>query len=316
MKCKKRQSIRASAVILLAGILLSLASCTRAAAPGGETPSGEPSAPTVPIEHAYRETALPVNIKGAAMLAYSGGRIYFDRQDAPGGPSVVSASLDGSEETVVWSREAEEPYSEMMGYSLTCFTADGEGNLFTVSRYVYPDDNDPNMPAYRDELTKTSPDGTELYSVDLTTLLDGAPVEVFGIAADGAGNAYLLGGGGMSIYALDGAAGALKFTVSENSPVMNITHSGDGSVIYAAMGFDPGASDMTYSMKTIDYAAGTASEMPPNAGDTFTDFSGIFAGAGDNAFFARFANKIYGFKSGDMTAEVIVDLLNSDIDPA
>ncbi|MDR1330250.1 MAG: hypothetical protein LBK23_11680, partial [Oscillospiraceae bacterium] len=40
------------------------------------------------------------------------------------------------------------------------------------------------------------------------------------------------------------------------------------------------------------------------------------AGAGDNAFFARFANKIYGFKSGDMTAEVIVDLLNSDIDPA
>jgi hypothetical protein len=90
----------------------------------------------------------------------------------------VSASLDGSEEIVVWSREPAEPYSdaepysELFGYSLICFTADGAGNLFTVSRYAYPDENDPNMPAYRDELTKTSPDGAELYTIDLSKLLD------------------------------------------------------------------------------------------------------------------------------------------------
>jgi hypothetical protein len=312
-----------SALLLIASLCLPLASCAREPSPAPGTPPGGPSEPPVPLEHAYTEAELPVDAGGAGLFAYSGGRLYSDRQDASGGVSIISASLGGPEETAVWQREAPGQHSEEpLGYTLVCFNVDGEGNIFTVSRFSYPDENDPNVISYREELAKTSPGGEELYAYDLASLPGGEPSAISAVETDGAGNAYLYDGGKGCVYVFDGASGEPKFTVAEpaGTQIAAMTRANDGAIVYIAMTYYqppdmPGVYMSSYVMKTIDFAAGAATDGAAydNAGNRY--FMKIFAGSGDYAFYFINGTEVLGFKLGEMADETVLSFMNSDLDP-
>ncbi|MDR2421511.1 MAG: hypothetical protein LBD49_05375 [Oscillospiraceae bacterium] len=312
-----------AALLLTAFLCLSLASCAREAAPVTSAPSGEPSAPPVPLEHAYTETELPVDAKGASLFAYFGGKLYYDKQGAPGGASIISASLDGSEEAAVWRREVAAPYSEASpGYTLSCFSVDGEGNIFTVSSFAYPDENDPNVMAYREELIKTSPDGAELYACDLASLPGGEPSAITAVETDGAGNVYLFDEGKGCLYVFDGASGEPKFTVTEpaGTQIAAMALANDGQILYIALTYSqppdaPGVYIPSYVMKTIDFAAGTATEGEAYDASDGVYFTKIYAGSGDYAFYFMNGAEMFGFKLGEMAAETVLSFMNSDLDP-
>jgi ABC-type glycerol-3-phosphate transport system substrate-binding protein len=314
------------ACILALATLLALASCTGASAPASETPSDTPSAPSVPIEHAYTETTLPVDASGATKLNYSGGRLYFDRTSSPGGVGIVSVAPDGSDEQTAWERvylptEIDDSNVGSFGYTLSGFTADADGNLFIVSRFVYPDENNPNVTAYRDELIKVSPDGEELYAYDLMELPDGEPIYITSVETDVAGNAYLLDAGKACVYVFDGVSGELKFTVTEEAgtQINEMTRSNDGEIIYIAMTYrqvpdQPGAYSGAYLLKTIDFARGAASDGTTSE-DPDKYFMNVFAGSGDYSFYYKPDKEILGFKLASMTDETVMSFMNSDLDP-
>jgi ABC-type glycerol-3-phosphate transport system substrate-binding protein len=320
-------------MLLLLSLLLSLASCTRADAPEGDAPSGAPSNETAaPIKYAYSETELNMNVSGADFFAYSGGRLYYDKRSAPGTAAIFSvsvedaqASLDADDGAPVWERVYFLPnmsgYDVELGYSLQGLSVDADGNLFIATLLTFPDENDPNVIDYRQELIKVSPDGTELYSIDLAALPDGEPSVISRLETDDAGNVYLFDSSARFIYAFDGAVGELKFIIKETKDVYisDMSRSNDGTIIYAASKtaadpMQPSYYFTTFEMKTIDFARG-ASYGEPFKGAPERFIVEMLDGSGDYAFYFHNGTILYGVKPDSMTEEPVMNFLNSDIQP-
>jgi ABC-type glycerol-3-phosphate transport system substrate-binding protein len=323
---KKLSKHFTAAAALLSLLSLTLSGCNGAVKPASsDAPDVTGVQPEkIAFENVYAETQLPVEFHGYGnSVLCAGERIYYSTtlrsEGEPGGgdaaaetQKLISCDLGGGDEKIHWEQttEPDDGASAVQNTQLYAFDADADGNLWLVVPEIVPDDSGEQESKTR--LVKLAPDGTEIFSTDMS-LPESAQSNVIygaGLEHDAAGNIYLHI---QDIYVFS-ADGEYAFALKEPlGGIQSMTATNDGGMIYITL--DTTGAAASYVAKPIDFAAKSAGAAI-NLG-----ISGYFyntaRGSGEYLFYYRHQSGIYGAKldtaSGAFTGVKVVDFINSDI---
>ncbi|MDR0861348.1 MAG: hypothetical protein LBN30_01005 [Oscillospiraceae bacterium] len=311
----KRRKITAIAVVITLALAL-LAGCgTTPASPGeSASPSSAPGA-TVGATLAYKASALPVEFAGGSKLAVAGGRVYYDAADyAANSFKILSADFaGGGARTDVEVKNPVPDSTSFENTSLLALAVDDAQNVWYMTAYTFADLSDPSLPPVIENsvlLNKSAPGAEEVITIDLTNATGGQPFSPNALCADADGNVYAASSN--DVVAV-GADGEIAFALHEPTAyIAGLVRGGDGKAVYLTSATS--GSTTTQVVKTIDFAAQSASATTYTGSRQFT---AIFPGGGDYAFYARDWSYISGVKlaaDGSISDEPVIGFVDSDID--
>ena len=229
---------------------------------------------------------------------------------------IISLGDDGKE-TAIWEKEFTYPvYNEqrepvvgeeeefIVYENIYAFSIDAGGNLWifmNTERYS----QNYNVSESKMMLTKYAPDGTMLASSDISDITSAG--EYFypsNVCFSGTGDLCTMSYD--AIYVFDGETAEFDFKITEQGYMNGMTTTNTGDVIYMMR------PQMEYEIKAVDFEAKKAGPAMLYSGNIY--FNTVAAGSGDYSFYTVQNDYIYGFKLDTMTADVIVNFTNSDVD--
>ena len=194
---------------------------------------------------------------------------------------------------------------DMIEYeNIYAFSIDTAGNLWVfvgIERYS----RDYSMNESIVTLTKYAPDGTELVSSDISEIAGaGGYFYPNGVCFNGDGDLCTMSD--QSIYVFDSETAEFDFKITEQGYIYSITVTNTGDVAYIMQ------PQMEYEIKTVDFEAKKAGHVVTYSGNVY--FNTVATGSGDYSFYVAQNDYIYGFKLDTMTADIVVNFTNSDVD--
>ena len=321
---------KAVALLLSLVMLLSLAAC------GGtktvEQVTDTSTTPTVASgtlsdgvsnDRMFTEKKLDLGVDvDAARSVFANGRIYYrtdtdvknDDDEIVGTiTEILSVNSDGGDVKTHLSRELlivrdTETDTESYEY-LQIFGVDSKGNIWVVVQTTTYKTGTTNRADYTSEnkLTKLSPNGEELLSVDISAV-DGVSWQyITGMINDGAGNVYVscYSEASSLILVFSGETGEYMFR-SEGEGLIQCVVTNDGRIVYMT------GSTEGQRLTTLDATVGGVASSVVY--DATAAIRGIFDGLGEwNVLIFR-NNRIYGLNLETMGSAVIIDFETSGID--
>ncbi|MDR1329616.1 MAG: hypothetical protein LBK23_08460 [Oscillospiraceae bacterium] len=327
----KKFTGRLSASFIILSLLLT--GCGGADKAGNNAAPGASKTPGTQIafENVFAETPMTVALDSIDYngVVSAGDRVYFsgytqyNRETMDDGTDVrsalmklISCDFNGENVKTHWEYEFRNDGAAKIRdlTQLSAFDVDADGNVWLLLNTTHEDETDARDPVYEDKksLIKLSPDGAELCNIDDLSEAGGgelANIYVQEMTHDASGNIYLKGEG-IYVFSSDGS---YAFAVTETPYIERMAATDTGDVMYIMN--DAATAGNAYLFKTIDFAAGAASDKVLKYSGTHY-FNECYRGNSGYIFYYPYQKGIYGMKRDTVTGEKVLDFVNSDISSA